>query len=191
MLQSSLRTLVLAAALLPFAAGRADAQPDRWLSEVVPNPPRGRIGIQVEPMSEQLREYFQAPPDRGLLVSTVEEDRPAARAGLRAGDVIVEAAGAPMSEPLDLRKAVARVPEGKALRLVLVRDGAPLEVTVYPEGMPTPWVDPEYWSEWLQRGLRQGSEQLRQQLEDMEKRLEELERRFDEKQRGESEQERT
>jgi C-terminal processing protease CtpA/Prc len=144
--------------------------------------PRSRIGIQVQPMTSELREYFKSPADRGLLVALVEPGRPAARAGLQVGDVIVRAAGKPMQQPLDLVKVVARAPEAQALEVDVVREGKKTKMKVYPEGEAIPWVDPEYWSEWMQRGLGRGSQQLRQQLQEFERRLEELERRFKEQQ---------
>jgi len=84
-----------------------------------------------------------------------------------------------MRQPFDLVKVVGRVPAGESLELRIIRDGRERTLTVEPEGGPTPWVDPEYWSDWLGKGLRQGTESLRRRLDDLERRLEELERKLE------------
>jgi len=54
--------------------------------------PRGRLGVQLEELTPQLAEYFGA-PQGGVLVSVVTEGSSAARAGLKAGDVITSVNG--------------------------------------------------------------------------------------------------
>jgi serine protease Do len=49
----------------------------------------GRLGISAESLTDQLAEYFGVKEGRGVLVSQVNEDSPADKAGLKAGDVIV------------------------------------------------------------------------------------------------------
>ncbi len=77
--------------------------------EVRPRPPglleRRLAGAEFEPMGPELAEFFEA--ERGLLVLRVLPGTPAARAGLRPGDVVVEAAGAPVAALEDLREALA------------------------------------------------------------------------------------
>lgn len=177
--------------LVLASAGSAAAQHEHWLPDPLLFAARGRIGIQVQPMTEDLRKYFKAPRDRGLLVSRVEDNRPGARAGLCVGDVIVAAGETRMQEPLDLIRAVAKVPEGQAIEVEVIRDGSVHKMQVYPEGPAAPWLDPEYWSEWLQRNMQQGSEQLRRQLDDMEKRLKDLERRFEQQEQQQQNKQRT
>ena len=84
-------------------------------------------------MTPELRGYFQVPDDRGLLVVRVEPDRPAARAGLRVGDVIVSAGGDPVHEPFDLIRIVAAAPAGEALKLGVFRDAVGRTLRVEPE----------------------------------------------------------
>ena len=64
-------------------------------------------------MTPELREHFEAPSDSGVLVNRVEADRPAARAGVRVGDVLITGDGERIREPFDLVKVVGRVPEGR------------------------------------------------------------------------------
>ena len=53
----------LLAALCAMLTTPVAAQP--WPHDAVVDPPRGRIGVQVQPMTPELREHFQAPADRG------------------------------------------------------------------------------------------------------------------------------
>lgn len=145
----------------------------------------GRIGVQVQAMTPELREHFKAPPDRGLLVTRLEPERPAERAGLKVGDVIVEAGGEAQRRTWDLVRVVGRAPEGQKLALRVVRDGRTRTIDVVPQGPATPWPDAQGISEWIERGMQMGSEELRHHLREIERRLEELEKRIDEQQHPE------
>lgn len=69
-------------------------EPMRGFSYMMPNAPmsRGRLGVQVQTLSDQLQAYFGA-TEGGALVSSVTKDSPAEKAGLKAGDVIVSING--------------------------------------------------------------------------------------------------
>ncbi len=87
MSRTALRAL-LAAVVAILLAAPAMAKPPHH--EVMDFPwvfSRGRIGIQVNPMTPELRKHFGAPEDRGVLVVKVEEGRPAALAGVKVGDI--------------------------------------------------------------------------------------------------------
>lgn len=137
---------------------------------------RGRLGMEVQRLTPELRRHLGAPEDRGVLVARVTPGRPADAAGVEVGDVIVTAGGEPVAEPSDLLRAVAPVPEDGTLALEVVRDGGTRTLRVAPEGSPIP--DADALGEWLEEGLREGSQELREQLEELQKRLEEFERRL-------------
>ncbi|HZU23549.1 MAG TPA: PDZ domain-containing protein [Terriglobales bacterium] len=80
-----------------------------------------RSGVQVEPLTPQLREFFGAPAEQGLLVRSVEKGGPAEQAGLRAGDVIVKVGDRPIRNLGDYRMAL-RDANGKSVTLGIVRD---------------------------------------------------------------------
>ncbi len=82
---------------------------------------RGRLGVQVQPLNEQLGEYFGA-TDGGVLVSGVTADSPAAKAGVKAGDVITKINGEAVKDTGDLLGALADVNEDGAVTLDIVRD---------------------------------------------------------------------
>jgi serine protease Do len=64
----------------------------------------GRLGISVDPLTRQLAEYFGARD--GVLVTSVSDGSAAARAGLKAGDVITSINGEAVASPADLTRAV-------------------------------------------------------------------------------------
>jgi membrane-associated protease RseP (regulator of RpoE activity) len=104
------------------AVAFAEAEPHEWFLEQPFMPQRGRIGIHVQPMTPELRDYFGVSSDRGVLVTRVEEGRPAERAGVRVGDVIVAVNEEPVRRPYDLVRVLARVPRDGDAALTVVRD---------------------------------------------------------------------
>jgi S1-C subfamily serine protease len=94
--------------------------------------PRSHLGIAVQPVRATLEGIATA----GLLVSSVAEGGPAARAGLLVGDVIVEAAGRPLAELEALRAAITDAAPGSTLALVVSRAGRRLTLEVALEEQP-------------------------------------------------------
>ncbi|HEV8335241.1 MAG TPA: PDZ domain-containing protein [Candidatus Polarisedimenticolia bacterium] len=91
---------------------------------------RNFMGVRVQGMTEDLRAYFKAPRGRGVLVSRVEEDTPAAKAGLRAGDVIIAVDGKGISERGDIAEALSDHEPGDRVAVKIVRDGSDKTVDV-------------------------------------------------------------
>ena len=85
---------------------------------------KGRLGVKVQELDGQLGEYFGT--SNGVLVSSVEADSPAARAGLKAGDVVTAVNGKAVAEPSELIEAVQAVEDGATLgdRLHARQEGA-------------------------------------------------------------------
>ena len=93
----------------------------------------GRLGLSYQELSGQLARYFKV-EDGALLVTEVESDGPAARAGLRAGDVIVKFNGKAVTDGSDLRRTLGEVASGTDVTVTVQRDGRPLDVKVTPRG---------------------------------------------------------
>lgn len=101
------------------------AQPAPEAFEFIPRLERffsssGRLGITVDSMSEQLGDYFGT--KEGVLVTSVADDSAAAKAGLKAGDVIVSVNGVTVDSPSDLSRRVQRLDDGEEFTLEIVRD---------------------------------------------------------------------
>ncbi len=91
---------------------------------------RRHIGIGVTPLTKQLGEHFGV--DSGIMVNNVREDSPAAKAGLKAGDIIVEADGKAVKSDGDLIRAIHEKKEGD-VTLTIVRDRSRQTIRVTPE----------------------------------------------------------
>jgi S1-C subfamily serine protease len=97
-----------------------------------------KLGIQYQEISGQLAQYFKLGDERGVLVSEVEQDGPAARAGLRAGDVILKFNGDPVTDSRSLREQVRKAEAGSEATLTVSRDGRSLDLKVKLGGSPAP-----------------------------------------------------
>ncbi|HUQ62256.1 MAG TPA: S1C family serine protease [Acidimicrobiales bacterium] len=96
------------------------------------NPTRRHLGVGLVPgrAARRLRRSVGLPDRDGVLVQVVEDDSPAARAGLRQGDLIIEAAGIPVSSIDDLYTAVDALSTDDSLALTVVRGTEELAVSV-------------------------------------------------------------
>ena len=88
-----------------------------------------RLGVSVESMSEQLANYFGVKDGKGVLVTEVRESSAAARAGLKAGDVITEIDGQKVGNINELMSALAKKSEG-TMAVKILRKGDEKTVTV-------------------------------------------------------------
>jgi serine protease Do len=91
---------------------------------------RGWLGVSMQPVDAELAAALRLPNQRGALVAGVEPGSPAARAGLRAGDVVVGVAGREVATPRDLAVAVAEIEPDSETTLALLRDGERVEQAV-------------------------------------------------------------
>lgn len=127
------------------------------------------IGVKMQSMTSELRQHLKAPSERGVLVARVIEDSPAAKAGLKVGDIILSVDGEDIERPYDLAYQVRRADEGKSLSLRLVRDGRTRSLKVTPERM-----DGERMG---RHGKGRMRKEVMERLDAIEKRLDALEKR--------------
>jgi C-terminal processing protease CtpA/Prc len=88
-----------------------------------------RLGIRVMDLTSDLRSYFAAPSDHGLLIAKVEQGTAAARAGLKAGDVLVSVQGEAVTSASDVRDALSNAKSGDKLQLDIIRNKKPITLT--------------------------------------------------------------
>jgi serine protease Do len=89
-----------------------------------------RIGITVTALTKQLSEHFGV--SSGVMISEVRADSPAAKAGLKAGDIVVEVDGKEVKTDGDIIRAIAEKKEGD-VTLTIVRDRNRQTIRVTPE----------------------------------------------------------
>jgi len=135
-LQRSFNTTALEAFAAPAPLRNRNAGDpfSLWVAPLLGN--RVRLGVSVTPVSGQLAEFFGV--SEGVLVQEVMEDSPAARAGLRAGDVIREVNGTTVATQADLVSAVGRAADGSDLDIRITRDRQERNVTATLPERPQP-----------------------------------------------------
>ncbi len=89
----------------------------------------GFLGVELMPLSPELRVHFGVPEDAGVMVARVLEDSPAFRAGLQVGDVITAVAGEKVDSPMALARPIRAAEEGATVDLEVWRDGRVQTVT--------------------------------------------------------------
>jgi len=91
-----------------------------------------RIGVSAMELTKQLADYFGIADGKGVLVTSVTEDGPAAKAGVRAGDVITAIDGAAVDSPGDLSRVINRKKAGD-VALTVIRNKAQQTIRVTPK----------------------------------------------------------
>lgn len=101
---------------------------------------RGYLGIVIQNMTSELAASFGLDEVRGILISQVAEDSPAGKAGLSDGDIILELNGGPVKEVAPFRNAIASMPPGNEIELLLFRDGKEKKIKTAIGKLPSPEV---------------------------------------------------
>ena len=101
------------------------------------HPGQRKLGLSYQELGDQLARYFKV--EGGVLVTDVAEDGPAAKAGIKAGDVIVRVAGKAVKDGRDLREALSDAEPGSDATIGVQREGRAMDLTVkLAETKPTP-----------------------------------------------------
>jgi Do/DeqQ family serine protease len=97
---------------------------------------RGSLGVELRDVTPDLAKQFGLGSARGALVGRVYNGTPAAAAGLKPGDLIVSANNQRIGSAQELHNLEGLLPVGQAMRMGVVRDGAPLVVTATLKAQP-------------------------------------------------------
>jgi S1-C subfamily serine protease len=128
-------------------------------------PTRSYLGVQLQTMTDELRQAFGASVDRGVLIAQVVEGGPAAQAGLEAGDVIVRMERKPIRTVEDIYSVLGFYDPGTEIEIEVIRQQQSKTVTTtlgqppagqqqgqhnwpqwrQPPHMPVPIPDPNYF----------------------------------------------
>ena len=85
---------------------------------------RGWLGVMIQKITPELEKSFSLNQSEGALVGDVIPDGPAAKGGIKRGDVIINFNNQPVSDMEDLPKIVAATNPGSAVDVEVIRDGA-------------------------------------------------------------------
>jgi serine protease Do len=91
---------------------------------------RGWLGVMIQKVTPDIAESLGLSDSKGALVADVVKDGPAAKAGIKQGDVIVEYDGKTVNESAELPLLVARTPVGKSVKVKVIRDKETLTMPV-------------------------------------------------------------
>jgi membrane-associated protease RseP (regulator of RpoE activity) len=169
------RRIVLAGVIVLLGTGLACAQ-WQWGGRL--HGPGVHLGLRLVATTAQLRKALGVKAARGALVIEVEERSPAAKAGLRAGDVITKVAGRPVGDTDEVLHALDGRQAGDVVALEYVRrgrvEGTSATLAAAPGGPPPrfgPWGRGD-----LEREMRRLREWMEDRWKDLEERLRRLER---------------
>jgi serine protease Do len=97
---------------------------------------RGWMGAKIQSITPDLADSLGVNNLRGAIVAGVQDDGPAAKAGLRRGDVITAAEGQPIKNANELTKKIHAMAPGSSIRLAMLRDGRENSLNVALGQMP-------------------------------------------------------
>jgi membrane-associated protease RseP (regulator of RpoE activity) len=165
----------------------------RWVITEGPDK-RAFIGAALTGLTPELREFFGAPSEAGVLVASVTENGPAAKAGLRVGDVITAVDGNRIGESFNIAQAMKGKHAGDTVRLDIVRNHNKQSLVVTAEERDVREFrrtftlgDMEHQlgrldgGEWRALIASPDTEDLRARIRDLEQRLQELEKKLQQK----------
>ena len=98
---------------------------------------RGWLGVQIQPVTDDIAESLGLANAKGAIVADVTEDSPALAAGIKQGDTILKFDGKDISDSRDLSRKVAQVKPGAEVPVTVVRDGKTMDISVKIGTMPS------------------------------------------------------
>jgi predicted metalloprotease with PDZ domain len=90
----------------------------------------GTLGLELMDLNDQLAAYFGAPKDKGLLVKKVEEKSEAEKAGLKAGDILLNIGKEDISDMEDVWDALEDYEKGDKVDIEVLRKGSSVKLSI-------------------------------------------------------------
>jgi serine protease Do len=115
-------------AIIPTGQGLGFAIPVNMLKDIYENLKKGKVvrgwlGVVVQPLDEKLAKSFGLKETEGALIADVVEGDPADRAGIKAGDVVIEVNGKKIADHRELTAMIGRMSPGEIVKLTIIRNG--------------------------------------------------------------------
>ena len=98
---------------------------------------RGWLGVAIQPVTDEIAESLGLDEASGALVSDPQEDAPAAKAGIRAGDIITQVNGDKVEDPRELSRMIADIDPGSEVKITINRSGKTSQINVQLGELPT------------------------------------------------------
>jgi len=123
------RVIAVNSAIIRNGQGIGFAVPAEMVRKIIPQlrekgyVERGYIGARLQPLNRRLAETFGVSKHHGVLVGSVQSGRPAERAGLRRGDIVLKFGGERVHRVQELMFAVAESSPGSNVEVTVLRDG--------------------------------------------------------------------
>ncbi len=97
-----------------------------------------RIGVELREVDADVARERKLPAVEGALVESVEDESPAAKAGIKQGDVITSLDGERVRSVRQLQRLVGDTPAGRQVKMTVLRDGKKVDLAVTPEAAEGP-----------------------------------------------------
>jgi serine protease Do len=128
---------------------------------------RGYLGVQVQPVTQEIAEAFGLKSAEGALVADVVRDAPASKAGLKKGDIITQVDGKHIKDERHLTRTIAAFAPSTEVRLDVFRDKGERDITVKVGTRPDESDDGDVRGEKGDQGDAQSADPLGLSVEDL------------------------
>jgi len=97
---------------------------------------RGFMGVNIQPVTAEIAESLGLKEPQGALVADVQADSPAAKAGIKSGDVVMAVNGTRIKDARELSRRISLIPPGTTVKLAVMREGKERNVDVLLAKLP-------------------------------------------------------
>jgi len=104
---------------------------------------RGYIGVEPQDVTPELAQAFKLPRKDGAIIAGVMRGGPADKAGVRAGDILVEVEGKAIPNTATMLNVIAQLAPGASSRFTFVRDGKEIDLPITVGKRPRPGARPQ------------------------------------------------